>query len=143
MVAERVEVTSRRAGEDATWRWTSDGRGEFTVERLDGDDARGGRGTSVELHLRKSEDEFLEPARIRNIVKTYSDHIPVPIRLDAGAGKPTETLNQTPALWARPKSAITDQQYKEFYHPVAPANGDPWPTPPLTRKQLFRERSGK
>src|SRR3546814_12143615 len=49
MVAERVEVTSRRAGEDATWRWTSDGRGEFTVERLDGDDARGGRGTRVAM----------------------------------------------------------------------------------------------
>ena len=128
MVAERVEVTSRRAGEDATWRWTSDGRGEFTVERLDGGDARDGRGTSVVLHLRKSEDEFLEPARIRTIVKTYSDHIPVPIRLDAGEGKPTETLNQASALWARPKSEITDQQYKEFYHHVAHAMDDPWLT---------------
>src|SRR3546814_3637402 len=71
MVAERVEVTSRRAGADATWRWTSEGRGEFTVERLAGDDARGGRGTSVQLPLRKSEDEFLAPARTRNSVQTY------------------------------------------------------------------------
>ena len=77
MVAEKVEVLSRKAGESQGWRWVSDGGGEFTVEPLP-DAARGAR---IVVHLREGEDEYLDPARLRRIVKTYSDHIGLPIIL--------------------------------------------------------------
>jgi molecular chaperone HtpG len=122
MVADRVEVESRKAGESDGWRWVSDGKGEFTVsaalvER---------RGTRITLHLKKSEDEYLEPARLRHIVAKYSDHIALPIvLLDDGK---EETINKASALWMRSKSEITDEQYKEFYHHHAHAFDDPWLT---------------
>ncbi|RDD63452.1 molecular chaperone HtpG [Ferruginivarius sediminum] len=121
VVADKVEVETRRAGEEQGWRWTSDGRGEFTIE--DCADAPA-RGTRVRLHLKEGEDEFLEDLRLRRIVQTYSDHIAIPIYL--GQGEEAEQLNTASALWTRPKSEITDQQYKEFYHHVAHAMDDPW-----------------
>ncbi len=121
MVAERVEVTSRRAGEAQAWRWRSDGKGSFEVEESDGAPARG---TEIALTLKKGEEEFLSPAEIRRVVKTYSDHIAIPIVLDED--DKTETLNQASALWNRPKSEITDEQYREFYHHVGHAFDDPW-----------------
>ncbi len=122
MVSDRVEVTTLRAGEDQAWRWTSDGVGEFTV----GEAEKDARGTTVVLHLREDEDEFLEPERLRHIVKTYSDHVALPILLAAGDGE--ETLNQASALWARPARDITEEQYTEFYHHVGHAFDDPWLT---------------
>lgn len=123
MVAEKVEVISRKAGESQAWRWTSDGSGQFTI----GEAERSARGTTIILHLRKGEEEFLESLRLSHIVRTYSDHIALPVVLEEGDGK-SETLNSASALWARPKSDVTDEQYQSFYHHVSHAFDDPWLT---------------
>ncbi len=122
MVAERVEVLSRKAGEDQGWRWASDGQGSFTVAESE----IPSRGTRVVLHLRKLEHEFLDPDRLRRIIKTYSDHIALPVVL--AEGEKTETVNTASALWARPKSEIAEEQYREFYRHVAHAADEPWLT---------------
>jgi molecular chaperone HtpG len=122
MVADKVEVVSRKAGDETAWRWASDGAGEFTVAEAE----RAGRGTSVVVHLAKSEKRWLEPETIRGIVKTYSDHIALPIVLVEGDSE--TPVNQASALWTRPKKDITDEQYKEFYHHAGHAFDDPWLT---------------
>jgi molecular chaperone HtpG len=122
MVADRVEVTSRKAGAEEAWLWISDGKGEFTVEAGE----RASRGTTVVLHLREDAAEFVEPSRLKEIVKTYSDHVALPIVLDH-KGK-EETVNAASALWMRPKSEIKPEQYKEFYHHVGHAGDEPWLT---------------
>lgn len=133
MVADTVDVITRRAGEDKAWAWSSDGKGSFTIDAAE----RDRRGTTVILHLKADEDEFLEPARIRQIVKTYSDHIGFPIVLVDAAAADSEaegesasggeqTLNAASSLWTRPKKDITEDQYKEFYHHVGHAFDDPW-----------------
>jgi molecular chaperone HtpG len=122
MVADKVTVTSRKAGEDKAWRWVSDGRGDFTIAEAE----REGRGTTIELHLREGEDEFLEPMRIRQIVRTYSDHIALPVTL-LEDGK-ENTLNTAAALWHRPKAEITEQQYREFYRHAGHLGDEPWLT---------------
>ena len=119
MVADEVTVDTRRAGEAAAWCWRSDGKGDFTVgESADAP----ARGTRIILKLKPDQKEYLEPERLRRIVKTYSDHVAVPVRLTGE----TENLNTASALWRRPKSEITDAQYKEFYHHVAHAFDEPW-----------------
>ncbi|HSA82796.1 MAG TPA: molecular chaperone HtpG, partial [Geminicoccaceae bacterium] len=128
MVADRVEVVARKAGEKHGWRWQSDGRSGFTVEEMA---SAPPRGTSVILHLREDAKEFLDPWRLRQVVRSYSDHIAVPILLQGeakadGEPKAPEQINQASALWTRPKAEITDEQYKEFYHHVAHAFDDPW-----------------
>jgi molecular chaperone HtpG len=122
MVAKQVEVVSRKAGEEKAHRWVSDGQGEFTVESAE----KAGRGTTIILHLRDGEDEFLEDHRLRHIVHRWSDHIALPIVLKKGDEE--ETLNRASALWTRPKNEITAEQYKEFYHHVAHAFDEPWLT---------------
>ncbi len=124
IVADEVVVTSRKAGDPHAWSWRSDGAGEFTVA----DAERAERGTTVTLHLKKGEDEFLDPERLRTIVKTYSDHIALPIELATDGAEGPETLNTASALWTRPKKDITPEQYKEFYHHVGHAFDDPWLT---------------
>ena len=129
MVADKVEVATRKAGEDNAWKWASAGEGEFTIEEAE----RAARGTTVTLHLKKGDKEFLEPERLKNIVKTYSDHIGVPIVLEKrekaeDGAEWDEHLNDGSALWTREKSGITEEQYKEFYHHVAHAFDDPWAT---------------
>ena len=129
MIAERVSVDSRRAGAGEAWQWESDGKGTFTVSDVQKD----GVGTSIVLHVREGDEEFLEGHRLRNIIKTYSDHIAIPVALiekaDDGDGfKDPETVNSASALWTRSKSDITDEQYKEFYHHVGHAFDDPWLT---------------
>jgi len=121
MVASEVEVISRRAGEDQAWRWVSDGTGEFTISEGE----RDGRGTTIRMKLRKGEDEFLEEPRLRHIVKTYSDHIALPIVIAGDDGD--ETVNEASALWTRQKKDITDEQYTEFYRHVG-GFGEPWLT---------------
>jgi len=121
MVASEVEVISRRAGEDQAWRWVSDGTGEFTISEGE----RDGRGTTIRMKLRKGEDEFLEEPRLRHIVKTYSDHIALPIVIAGEEGD--ETVNEASALWTRQKKDITDEQYTEFYRHVG-GFGEPWLT---------------
>jgi molecular chaperone HtpG len=122
MVAEKVEVLTRKAGDDKAWLWTSDGKGEFTVEPAE----KPGRGTTITLHLLAESAEYTELARLRQIVKTYSDHIALPI-VALADGK-EETLNTAAALWTRPKAEITDEQYREFYHHVAHVFDEPWLT---------------
>jgi len=127
LVADRVTLETRRAGLDAEdgVRWESNGEGEYTIEPA----TLARRGTTVTLHLRSEMDEFLSHARLAGIVRKYSDHIALPIRMpkeswDAEAKAMRKdadeaTVNSASALWARPKSAITDEQYAEFYKHVA------------------------
>jgi molecular chaperone HtpG len=129
MIAERVSVLSRKAGESIAHTWESDGRGSFSVAAAE----KAATGTVITLHLREGEDEFLEPNRLRSIIKTYSDHIAIPVALveepaEGEEAKEPETVNAASALWTRPKSEITEEQYKEFYHHVGHGFDDPWHT---------------
>src|SRR3546814_10121025 len=91
MVAERVDVSTRRAGDAEGWKWTSDGRGAFTIAE---DKDAPARGTRITLHLREGEEEYLDATRLRQIVHTYSDHIAVPVVLESKKeDEPDETLN--------------------------------------------------
>jgi molecular chaperone HtpG len=121
MIADRVTVTTRKAGEDAAWRWESDGKGNYTITPGE----RSARGTTIMLHLRADADEFLEPDNLRAIVRQYSDHIALPIVL---LGEKEETLNRASAMWMRPKSEVTKEQHKEFYAHVAHSFDEPWLT---------------
>ncbi len=125
MVADSVEVVTRRAGEASGWRWASDGRGEFTVAEAEDAPARG---TRIVVHLAKAEKEFLEPERLGRIVKTYSDHIGLPILLIGGKDEADDQLNTASALWTRPKREIESDQYTEFYHHVSHGFDEPWLT---------------
>ena len=133
IVADRVTVLSRRAGLGAgeAVRWESDGSGEYSIEPA----TREQRGTDVTLHLKPAESEFASGSRVQAILRKYSDHIATPIRMnkerwdqDQGklvAGDEEETVNQATALWARPKSDVTEEQYREFYKHVAHDFTDP------------------
>jgi molecular chaperone HtpG len=127
IVADKVTLETRRAGLTGEHgvRWESDGSGEYTIETTE----RAARGTDVTLHIRSGEDEILNGFRLRDIIRKYSDHITLPIvmkqeewdkdnRVYKTTGK-DETVNQASALWARPKSEITEEQYHEFYKHVA------------------------
>jgi molecular chaperone HtpG len=132
IVADRVTVVSRRAGLPAgeAVRWESDGAGEFSVEPAE----RSTRGTDVILHLKPDEEELLSSWKLRSILVKYSDHIATPIRMpkeqwdkDRNETVRTgemETVNQASALWARPKSEITEQQYRDFYKHLSHDFGD-------------------
>lgn len=122
MVADQVDVFSRRAGEETGWRWSSSGKGEFEVGAAE-DVARG---TRIVLHLKEGEDEFLDPFRLETIVKTYSDHIALPVVL-VEDGK-ERSVNTASALWTRPKTEVTPEQHKEFYRHIAHAFDEPWLT---------------
>jgi molecular chaperone HtpG len=119
IVADRVTVTSRRAGSDEAWTWASAGDGRYTLEAAQ----KAARGTEIVLHLKADEDEYLDGWKLRSLVRMYSDHIGSPIRLPVEKdGKPTdefETVNQAAALWTRPKSEITDEEYQAFYKHVS------------------------
>ena len=118
MVADSVEVLTRKAGEEKSWQWSSDGKGEFTIEPGD----RGACGTTVVLHMKKDAKEFLEEARVRHIIKTYSDHISFPVMLGE------ETLNSASAIWTRAPKDVTEEQHTEFYHHTSHAFDKPWLT---------------
>ena len=121
-VAEKVEVLTRKAGEKQAWLWTSDGKSSYSIAEAERNDP----GTSVTVYLKKEDKDYIEEARIRNIVRTYSDHISIPIML---AGKEGETqINTGSAIWTRQKKDITDEQYKEFYHHVGNVYDEPWVT---------------
>ncbi len=121
-VADKVEVLTRKAGDDQAWLWTSDGQGSYTITEAE----RETNGTSVTVYLRSAEKEYLEEARIRHIVRTYSDHISVPIMISTKDGD--DQINEGSAIWTRSKSDITDEQYTEFYHHVGHAFDQPWLT---------------
>ena len=132
VVADKVTLLTRKAGvpHDQAVRWESGGEGDYTIESID----KPARGTEVTLHLREGEDEFLEAYRLQSIIRKYSDHISIPIvmakELDEEEQKDDvvaeeETVNQASAIWARPKSEITEQEYNEFYKHVAHDFTDP------------------
>ncbi len=124
MVADKVEVFSRRAGEDAAWCWTSDGSGSFSVAPAEPEQNPPGRGSTIILHLKDDATEYAHESRLRDIVKTYSDHVSFPIELassgttEEGEAQAPSQLNTASALWTRPKQDIDEAQYKEFYNHV-------------------------
>ncbi len=123
MVAERVRVTSRKAGTEAAHAWESDGKGEFTVEPVALADAPA-RGTRVELFLAEDAADYAKDATVERIVRAYSAHVPVPIRGRARDGEPREVADGS-ALWMKPKASVGPEEYREFYHTVADAFDDP------------------
>jgi len=123
IIADKIRVVSLKAGETQGYAWESEGTGEFTIEEVAG--AR--RGTQIILHVKEGEEEYLDKFRLRHIVQTYSDHISFPIEFTGEDGS-NEVLNRASALWMRPKSEITEEQYKEFYHHVSHSPDTPWMT---------------
>jgi molecular chaperone HtpG len=124
MVADRVEVDSRRAGEPpaAGIHWESSANGEFSIETR----SRAQRGTSVVLHLKAEAREFADPWRLRALVRRYSDHIAFPVRMaKEGAGLDYEAVNQAQALWTRPRTEISEAEYRDFYRHISHDGADP------------------
>ena len=120
IVADRVEVLTRKAGQvaDEALRWTSDGQGEFTVEGASRE-----RGTTVTLHLKADEAEFLDAFRLENLIRKYSDHIAFPVLLEGEEGP--SAVNSATALWTRPRTEVSDDEYREFYKSIAHDFADP------------------
>ena len=114
MVANQVEVDTRRAGADFAYRWTSDGKGAYAIAPLDLDVAPV-RGTRVTLHLNAESQDYLEPYTIERIVREHSGAIAVPINILEKPGDEPRSLSEGTALWTRPKSSITPEEYKDFY----------------------------
>ena len=123
MVADKVEVTSRKAGTDAAFTWTSDGKGEYSIESAQ----RVGQGTEVRVHLNAEGEEYLGRWSVESVLKKYSNHIAYPIALvseepkyddkgeKAGSERKDEIVNAASALWSRPKSELKDEDYIQFY----------------------------
>ena len=122
MVADRVEVTSRAAGADAAWVWASEGRGDYTLAPGERDAA----GTTIVMHMKPDADDFLEPYRLQAVIRKWADHITVPI-LVAQDGEDV-AANEGTALWRKPKSEITEEQYTEFYRHLGHIFDAPWAT---------------
>jgi molecular chaperone HtpG len=139
MVADKVEVTTKKAGEDQALLWTSTGNGEFDIENTTQD----GHGTTIVMHLKEEELEFLETHRVESIIKKYSNHIPFPIFMDKEKyisavrdddGKETEPsrteieneqINRANALWTIAKKDVSDDEYKDFYSSIAHSSEEP------------------
>jgi molecular chaperone HtpG len=125
LVADKVEVVTRGAGSDAAWRWSSEGKGAYSLEPAE----RESRGTDVILHLRDASEEYSTTFTLRQLIQKYSDFVGHPIKLveekvegegeEQTTTKATEVINKGSALWTRPKSEITDEQYEEFYKHVS------------------------
>lgn len=124
MVASKVEVTSRRAGSDEAWLWSSDGKGAFSVAPV-ALEAAPARGTCVVLHLTDDAKTYAERWTLERIVKEQSGHVPVPISFVEKPGAEVTSLSDGAALWTRAKSEITPQEYTDFYRSVAGQYDDP------------------
>ncbi len=137
MVADKVEVFSRKAGEEKTYRWTSDGKTGFDVEEATGSAARSAAGTTVLIHFNDEGATYANAWRLQEIVKKYSNHIAFPIFLthdksewnadkkESIKSRVTEQVNAASAMWQRPKSELTDEDYKEFYKSITGDWEDP------------------
>ncbi len=137
MVADRVEVFSRKAGEDKTYKWTSDGKTGFEIEEATGSDVRSTAGTTVLIHFNDEGAQYANGWRLQEIVKKYSNHIAFPIFLtydksewnaekkESIKSRVTEQVNAASAMWQRPKSELTDDDYKEFYKSITGDWEDP------------------
>lgn len=123
MVADKVEIVTRKAGEKKAYKWISDGVAGFEIEEA----SKKVNGTEITLYLKEDDKQYTDSIFLRQIIRTYSDHIDYPIVLDLGeAGE--ETVNTASALWARNKAEITTEQYKEFYHHISKNFDEPWMT---------------
>ena len=121
MVASKVEVTTKRAGEEQAYKWISNGVDGFEIEETEKEKS----GTDIKLFLKDDAKDFTDTIYLRHIIRTYSDHINYPIVLDLGkAGE--ETVNTGSALWTKNKAEITDEQYNEFYHHISRNFDTPW-----------------
>ncbi|MBN9076480.1 MAG: molecular chaperone HtpG [Rhizobiales bacterium 65-79] len=124
MVADRVDVTSRRAGGEEAWRWSSDGKGAYEIGSVPLDEAPK-RGTRVVLHLMEDANSYTEAFRLERLVKSQSGHVPVPIALvEKPSAEPKEVADGT-ALWMRPKSEIKPEEYTDFYRNVSGQYDEP------------------
>ncbi len=133
MVADSVEVISRKAGEEQAWRWTSDGKTGFTIEKAE----RDAPGTTVIVHLNGEGEQYASSWKLQEVVKKYSNHIAFPIFLtydksewdaekkESLKTRTTEQVNAASAMWRRSKSELLDEDYKELYHSVSGDPGDP------------------
>jgi molecular chaperone HtpG len=139
MVAKKVEVTTKKAGEDQAYKWISSGDGEFEIEKTTKD----GHGTEILIYLNDDEEEFLDTYRIESVVKKYSNHIPFPIFMDKEKFIPAKTdddgkeiepskteienvqINSASALWTLAKSELSDEDYKDFYSSIAHSSEEP------------------
>ena len=144
MVASKIEVISKKAGENTVWKWVSDGKGEYELEQTDDsafplidDVPEGANGTCITLYLNNEDSEFASRWKIEDIIKRYSDHIAFPIYLhyihkeydDKGNEKSqaakSEQINDASALWQKPKSELKDEDYKNFYKSLSHDSTDP------------------
>jgi molecular chaperone HtpG len=137
MVADKVEVFSRKAGEDKTHKWTSDGKTDFEIEEATGNNARSAAGTTVLIHFNDEGAQYANSWRLQEIVKKYSNHIAFPIFLtydksewnaekkESTKSRVTEQVNAAFAMWQRPKSELTDDDYREFYKSITGDWEDP------------------
>ncbi len=123
MVAGSVTVTSRKAGSGEAWTWTSDGRTGFDVAEAPADTPRG---TTITLEMKKDSKEFADKHRLETIIGTYSGHIGLPVWVSAGGE--SRQVNEAAALWTRPRSAISEDEYTEFYRHVSHGFDEPWLT---------------
>ena len=133
MVADRVQVISRKAGEDTAWRWESDGKGEFSIDETQ----KSSQGTDVILHLSDNGKEFASRYRLEEIVKKYSNHIAFPIYLhyekkeydnegkEKSSEQTEEQLNAASALWRQSKNDLSDEDYTDFYRTIAHEDDEP------------------
>lgn len=138
IVADKVTLTTRKAGSSEATRWESAGEGEYTIEAIE----KAARGTEITLHLKEGEDEFLDGWKLRSIIRKFSDHISLPIVMDKEVHAPAsdeddenaekkapeiveETVNSASALWTKSRSEISDENYNEFYKHVAHDFQDP------------------
>lgn len=125
MVAEKVEVISRKAGEDTSYKWESEGKGEYNIsDVLDEQPV----GTQIILYLKDEAKNFTDRFEVKNIVRTYSDHIVFPIKLESDQDKQPEpeVINSSQAIWSKNKSEVKDEEYKTFYKTVSHSVDDPW-----------------
>ncbi|MBO1328007.1 molecular chaperone HtpG [Acetobacter suratthaniensis] len=122
MVADKVEVVSRRAGAEVAWRWSSDGRGSYTIEPASRETA----GTDITLHIKTDADEFLDPYRLQSIIRKWSDHIAWPVTIMQDGKE--EAANEGTALWRKPRSEVTTEQLEEFYRHLTHNFDTPWET---------------
>jgi molecular chaperone HtpG len=137
MVADKVEVISRKAGEEKTWRWTSDGKTGFELEEVAGDAARKSAGTTVLIHFNEEGAQYANSHRLQEIVRKYSNHIAFPIFLtydksdwdaekkESTKTRTTEQVNAASAMWRRAKSELVDDDYKELYKSISHDWEDP------------------
>lgn len=128
MVADKVEVISRRAGEGQAWHWESDGRTGFDLREATAEETAkliGNRGTAILLHINDNSSEFLIDDKLKTVIRTYSDHINVPVYLGDDL---EESINKASALWTRSKNDVTPEQYLEFYHTLSYGIDSPFAT---------------